>query len=59
MCYPKSVNFIDFLMDVCTYDGILDTIWDTDKTLLHFKLSKSGYILRADKTGFPKPGHNF
>ena len=40
-------------MDICTYDDILDTIWITDKKLLHFKLSKSGQILRVDKTGFP------
>ena len=26
MCYPKSVNFIEFLMDFCIYDDILHTI---------------------------------
>ena len=26
---------------------------------LHFKLSKSGQIIHADKTGFPRPGHIF
>ena len=57
MCYPKSVNFIEFLMDFCIYDDILDMIQITDKKLLHFKLSKSGQILRVDKTCFPRPGH--
>ena len=57
MCYPKSVNFIEFLRDFCIYDDILDTIQITDKTLLHFKLSKSGQILHVDKTCFPRPGH--
>ena len=47
MCYPKSVNFIEFLMDFCIYDDILDTIHNTDKTLLHFKHLKSGQILRV------------
>ena len=59
MCYPTSVSSIEFLMDFCTHDDILDTIWSTDKKLLHFKLSKSGQILRVDKTGFPRPGRNY
>ena len=41
------------------YDDILDTIQLTDKKLLHFKLSKSGQILRVDKTCFPRPSHIF
>ena len=41
MCYLKSVSFMEFLMDFCIYDGILDAIQITDKKLLHFKLSKS------------------
>ena len=45
MCYPHSVNFIEFLMDFCIYDNILDTIQIIDKKLLHFKLLKSGQIL--------------
>ena len=57
MCYPKSVNFIEFLMDFCIYDDVLHTIQNTDKTLLHFKLSKLGQILRVDKTCFPRPSH--
>ena len=57
MCYLKSVSFIEFLMDFCIYDNILNTIWITDKKLLHFKLSKSGQILHVDKTCFPRPGH--
>ena len=57
MCYPKSVSFIEFFMDCCTYNDILDTIWITDKKLLHFKLSNPGQILHIDKTGFPRPGH--
>ena len=57
--YPKSVNFIEFHMDFCIYDDILDAIHVTDKMLLHFKLSllKSGQILRIDKTCFSRPGH--
>ena len=46
-------------MDLCTYDDILDAIQITNKTLLHFKLSKSGQILRVDKTCFPRPSHNY
>ena len=57
MSYPESINFIEFLMDFCIYDDILRTIQVTDKKLLHFKLSKSGQILRVDKTCFPRPGH--
>ena len=57
MSYPKSVSFIEFLMDFCIYDVILDTILITDETLLHYELSKSGQILLVDKTGFPRPGH--
>ena len=44
-------------MDFGIYGGILDMIQITDKTLLHFKLSKSGQILSVDKTCFPRPGH--
>ena len=57
MCYPKSVNCIEFLMDFYIYDDILDMIQITDKKLLQFKLSQSGQILRVDKTCFPRPGH--
>ena len=57
MCYSKSVNIIEFLMDFCIYDDILDMLEITDKKLLHFKLSKSGQNLRVDKTCFPRPGH--
>ena len=59
MCYPKSVNFIEFLMDFCIYGDILDTIQITDKKLLHVKLSKSGQIVCVDKTCFPRPSHIF
>ena len=59
ICYPKSVSFIEFLMDFGTYDDILDTLWITDKKILHFKLSKSGKSLHVDKTGFPRPDHKF
>ena len=31
MCYPKSVCFIEFLMNFCTYHDILDTIQIKDK----------------------------
>ena len=57
MCYPKLVNFIEFLMDICIYGDIFDTIQITDKMLLHVKLSKSGQILHVDKTCFPRPGY--
>ena len=57
LCYPKSVNFIKFLMDFCIYGEILNTIQITDKKSLHFKLSKSGQSLHVDKTCFPRPGH--
>ena len=59
MCYPNSVNFIEFLMDFCIHDDILDTRQITNENLLHFKLSKLGHILHVDKTGFPRPGHIF
>ena len=55
--YPKSVSFIEFLMDLCIYVDTLDAIRITDIKLLHFKLSKSGQILCVDKTCFPRPGH--
>ena len=57
MCYTKSVGFMEFLMDCCIYDDILDTILSTDRKLLCFKLSKLDQILRADKTGFLRSGH--
>ena len=57
MCYPKSINFIVFLVDFCIYDDILDMIQITDKKVLHFKLLKLGQILNVDKTCFPRPGH--
>ena len=59
VCYPQSVSFTEFLMDLCIYDDILDAIRITDIKLLHFKLSKSGQILHIDKTCFPWPGHNY
>ena len=31
LCYQKSVSFIEFFMDFCIYDDILDTIQFTDK----------------------------
>ena len=55
----KVVIFIKFFMEFCTYDDILDTIWITDRKLLHFKLSKSGQILSVDKTGVPRLSHIF
>ena len=56
MYYSKSVDCIAFLIiDFCINDGSCDMIHITDKKLLHFKLSKSGQILRVDKTCFSKP----
>ena len=57
ICYPQSVTFIELPMDFCIYDDTLNMIQITDKKLLHFKFSKSGQILRVDKTCFPRPGH--
>ena len=57
MCYPRSVNFIEFLKDFCIYDDILDKIQTTTKKLLYFELSKLGQILHVDKTCFPRLGH--
>ena len=31
MSYAQSASFIEFLMDFCIYDDILDTIQITDK----------------------------
>ena len=36
MCNPKSFSFIEFLMDVCIYDNLLDTIRFTDKNYYIF-----------------------
>ena len=57
--YCILVLLIKFLMDLCIamYDDIVDTIVITDEKLLHFKLSRSGQILRIDKTSFPLPSH--
>ena len=57
MCYQTSVSFIEFLMDFCISDNILDTIKITDKMLLYFKLSKTGQILHVDKTSFLRFSH--
>ena len=39
------------------YTGILGTVQITKQKLLHFELSKSGQIVCADKTCFPRLGH--
>ena len=57
MCYSKLINCIEFLIDFCIYDDILDTIQIKDKKLLHVKISKLGQVLHVDKTCFPRPGH--
>ena len=45
--YPTSVSFIEFLMDFCIYDDIVDMIPITDKKLLHFKLKiRSNFTCR-------------
>ena len=36
LCYLQSVNFIEFLMDCCIYDNILDMIQITDKNVITF-----------------------
>ena len=58
VCAIQNLSFIEFHMDFCIYDDILNTITIAGKKLLHFKLSKSDQILHVDKTGFPRPGHN-
>ena len=58
MCYSKSVSFIEFLIDFCIYDDIIFRYnMDSNKKLLHFKLSKSAQILSIDKIGFYRPSH--
>ena len=57
MCYSKSISSVEFLMDVCIHDNILDTIQIAAKKLLRFKLSKSGQTLHVDNTGFPMLDH--
>ena len=51
MCYAKSVNFVEFLMDFGISDDILVTVLIIDKKLLHFKPSQLGQILCVN-TGF-------
>ena len=58
ICYPKSVTFNEFLMDLYIYYDMLDTIQITNNELLYFTLSKLGQILHVDKTGFPRPSYN-
>ena len=52
-----SVCAIQNLLLLLNSAHIIDTIWITDKKLLHFRLSKLGQILRIDNTGFPRHGH--
>ena len=61
-CFICAIQTLSVLLNslwisTYTYDDILDTIQITDNMLSRFKLSKSGHILRADKTGFPRSGH--
>ena len=55
--YPKSFSCIEFLMNFCIYDDILDAVRITDKKILLFKLLKSVQMLHVDKTSFPRPSH--
>ena len=55
MCYPNSVGFIEFLMDFSIYDNMLH---NTDKKLLHLKLSKSGQFYLQKRQVFPVPVTN-
>ena len=57
--YTISVSFIEFLRKFCVYDEIFDKVLCYEKELLNLKGSKLGQILRADKTGFRRLGHNF
>ena len=50
MCYP--IVLLDSSWISALFDDILYTIQNTDKKLLHLRLSKSGQIVRADKTSF-------
>ena len=56
MCYAKSLNFIEFLMDFGISDDIIVTVLTTDKKLLHFKLLQLGQILCVN-TGFSQACH--
>ena len=58
MCYAKSVNFIEFLMDFGISDDILVTVLIMDKKLLHFKLSQLSQILCVN-TGFSQARHKY
>ena len=60
MCYAKSVNFIEFLMDFSISDDILVTVLIIDKKLLHFKPSQLGQILYiCVNTGFSQACHKY
>ena len=45
--------YLEFLMDFCIYDDILDTIQITGERLIHFKFSKLGQFFHVDTTYFP------
>ena len=55
--YPKSVSFIEFLMNFCIYDDILNTMQITDKSYYILNSQNEVKILCVDKTGFPRHGH--
>ena len=57
MCYTKSVNFIEFLMESSMCDEVFVTIHIKDENLSSFGSIKFGQILCLDKTGFLRPGH--
>ena len=46
MSYAQSVSFIEFLMDFCIYDDILDTTRITDKTFNSQNQVKSYMYIR-------------
>ena len=54
MCYPKSISFIHFLMDVCIYDDILVTIWFIEKNITFNTKNQVKFYVNNHR-----PGHVF
>ena len=53
--YPQSISFIEFLMDLCIYDDILDAIWIVDKSycILNSQIQVKLYV--QIRPVFPSP----
>ena len=59
VCYPNSVNFIEFLRILCIYDELCVKILFCHDEILHFKDRNLGQILHVNKTCFLRPGHKY